>query len=326
MFSMKKIGVFTSGGDSPGMNAAIRSVVRTAYANNIQTFGIYEGFQGLIDNDFTLLSPRYVSNILQRGGTILRSARCMEFKTKAGRKKAYDNVVKNEIDALVVIGGDGSFTGASIFYEEFGIPYVGLPGTIDNDLFGTDFTIGFDTALNTIVEAVDRIKDTAASHNRLFFIEVMGRDTGYLALNAGVATGAEDVLVPEEITDVEELVHHLIDAKKQKKNSSIVIVAEGDDSGGAMRIAEQVKSMYNQFDTRVTILGHIQRGGRPTANDRILASRLGNAGVHCLLKGKTDIMLGLVNGEIQETDVREAIERNKILKKHLLLLIDELSN
>jgi 6-phosphofructokinase 1 len=323
---MKKIGVLTSGGDSPGMNAALRAVVRTAVYNQIEVVGIMEGFRGLIEGNFVELHARSVSNILQRGGTILRSARCRPFKTKEGREMAYQQVKNSGIEALVIIGGDGSFTGAKIFHEEFGIPYIGLPGTIDNDLFGTDYTIGFDTALNTIVEAVDRIKDTAASHNRIFFIEVMGRDTGYLALNAGVATGAEDVLIPEEITDVEELVHHLVEAKRNKKNSSIVIVAEGDDSGGANRIAEKVQSMYKGFDTRVTVLGHIQRGGRPTANDRILASRLGNASIKALMEGKSDLMMGLVNNEVVETPISHAIEQDKILKKHLLLLIDELSN
>lgn len=322
---MKKIGVMTSGGDAPGMNAAIRAVVRTCIYNNLIPVGIYEGFQGLIDGDFETLNARSVSNILQRGGTILRSARCKEFMTVEGRQKAFQNVHNHEIDALVIIGGDGSFTGADVFFKEFNIPYIGIPGTIDNDLFGTDYTIGFDTALNTIVTAVDKIKDTAASHNRIFFVEVMGRDTGYLALNAAVATGAEDVFIPEEITDVEELVHNLISAKKQKKNSSIVIVAEGDDSGGAVRLAEKVNSMYPDFDTRVTILGHQQRGGAPTASDRILASRLGNSSVDALLKEKTGLMLGLVNGEICETTIEEAISRNKILKHHLLTLIDQLS-
>lgn len=322
---MKKIGVMTSGGDAPGMNAAIRAVVRTCIYNNLIPVGIYEGFQGLIDGDFEELGARSVSNILQRGGTIMRSARCQEFITKKGRKKAFYNVKKHGIEGLVIIGGDGSFTGADVFFKEFGIPYIGIPGTIDNDLFGTDYTIGFDTALNTIVTAVDKIKDTAASHNRIFFVEVMGRDTGYLALNAAVATGAEDVFIPEEITDVEELVHNLISAKKQKKNSSIVIVAEGDDSGGAMLLAERVNSMYPDFDTRVTILGHQQRGGAPSAQDRILASRLGNSSVEALINGKTGLMLGLVNGEVCETPIQEAISRDKILKSHLLKLVDPLS-
>lgn len=322
---MKKIGILTSGGDSPGMNAAIRSAARTALFNGVEVIGIYEGFQGLIDGNFTQLNARSVSNIMQRGGTILRSARCKDFRTQEGRKRAFNQVQKANIDGLIIIGGDGSFTGAEIFHKEHNIPFVGVPGTIDNDLYGTDYTIGFDTALNTIVDAVDKIKDTAASHNRIFFIEVMGRDTGYLALNAGIASGAEEVLVPEEITDVEELVHQLVERKKNKTSSSIVIVAEGDDSGGANVLAQKVKALYADFDSRVTILGHIQRGGKPTANDRILATRLGNGSVEALLAGKSDITVGICNGKLTETPIRDAIEKDKILKTHLLELIDPMS-
>jgi len=322
---MKKIGVLTSGGDSPGMNAAIRSTVRTAIYERIEVIGIYEGFQGLIDGNFINLNARSVSGILQRGGTFLQSTRCKDFMTKKGRDQAFIQVQKAGIEGLVIIGGDGSFTGAHIFGQENEMPFVGVPGTIDNDLFGTDFTIGFDTALNTVVDAVDKIKDTAASHNRLFFIEVMGRDTGYLALSSGIASGAEDVLIPEEITDVEELVHNLVEAKRNKKNSSIVIVAEGDDAGGAMRIAKKVNKLYSEFDTRVTILGHIQRGGKPSASDRILASRLGNSAVNALLNGKSGIMVGLKNGEIKETPIFDSINKQKNLKTHLLELIVPLS-
>ena len=271
------------------------------------------------------LNARSVSGILQRGGTILQSARCQRFRTKEGRQQAFNHVEKAGIDGLIIIGGDGSFAGANQFELEYNIPFIGVPGTIDNDLFGTDFTIGFDTALNTIVDAVDKIKDTAASHNRLFFIEVMGRDTGYLALSACIASGAEDALIPEEITDIEELVHNLIEAKRNKKNSSIVIVAEGDDAGGAMRIAKKVNKLYSEFDTRVAVLGHIQRGGKPSASDRILASRLGNSAVESLLKGKSGLMVGVKNGEIKETSISDSINKQKNLKDHLLQLIDPLS-
>jgi len=322
---MKKIGVLTSGGDSPGMNAAIRATVRTAIYEGVEVVGIQEGFNGLINANFTPLNARAVSNILQRGGTILQSARSKEFRTVEGRQCAYDQLKKSGIEGLVIIGGDGSFTGAHIFDQEHRIPFVGVPGTIDNDLYGTDFTIGYDTALNTITNAVDKIKDTAASHNRIFFVEVMGRDTGYLALSSGIATGAEDILIPEEITDVEELVHNLVSAKKQKKNSSIVIVAEGDDGGGAIEIAKKVNALYSDFDTRVTVLGHVQRGGKPTAQDRILASRLGNSAVYALLSEKSGIMVGLKNGEVKETEIDVAISKDKNLKPQLLQLVDALA-
>ncbi len=322
---MKKIGVLTSGGDAPGMNAAIRAVVRTAVSNNLEVIGIYEGFNGLLNGLFTEFNSRDVGNIIQRGGTILRSARSAEFKTKEGRKKAFEHIKKEGISGLIIIGGDGSFTGASVFHKEFNIPYIGIPGTIDNDLYGTDFTLGFDTACNTVVEAIDRIKDTAASHNRLFFIEVMGRDSGYIALTTGIATGAEGILLPEETTDVDGLIEKLEQGQKKNKNSSIVIVAEGDDAGGAYSIAELVKSKNDQYDTRVTVLGHVQRGGRPTVMDRIRGSRFGHRAVELLIEGKSDIMVGLKNGEIAEVPISEAINETKPLKPHLFHIKDDLN-
>jgi 6-phosphofructokinase 1 len=325
MSKIGTIGIFTSGGDAPGMNACIRAAVRTCAFHGIKSVGILEGYNGMIHSKFVPLGPRDVSGILQRGGTILKSARSDEFMTREGRDSAAHNLRDAGIDALFVIGGDGSFTGAKVFHEEHGIPYVGAPGTIDNDLFGTDFTIGFDTACNTVTDAVDKIKDTAASHNRLFFIEVMGRDSGYIALNTGIATGAEEILLPETKTDIHELVSKLNEGKMNRKNSSIVIVAEGDDGGGAIRIAEEVRKQYDQYDTRVTILGHIQRGGRPSCMDRVLASRLGNAGIEALLAGKSDIMIGTINGQMAETPISQAISRTKELKSHLFHIKDALS-
>lgn len=325
MKTLKRIGILTSGGDAPGMNACIRSSVRNALFHELEPIGIMEGFNGLVHNHFKKLQSRDVGNILQRGGTILRSARSTEFMTKEGRKKAFENLSAQEIDALIIIGGNGSFTGAKVFFEEFGVPYVGVPGTIDNDLYGTDFTIGFDTACNTVVEAVDKIKDTAASHNRLFFIEVMGRDSGYIALNAGIATGAEDILLPETRTNVDELIATLMKGKKHKKNSSIVIVSEGDDGGGAMTIAEEVQKRYNQYDTRVTILGHLQRGGKPTASDRVSASRMGHAAVEALISGESGIMVGIENLKIKHTLIIDTIQKKKKLNAHLLEIQQSLS-
>ncbi len=322
---MKKIGVLTSGGDAPGMNAALRAVVRTAIGNKVEVVGILEGFNGLVTGNFIDLDARAVSNILQRGGTILRSARSPEFRTTEGRKQAFDNLKKHEIEGLIIIGGDGSFTGASIFHKEFGIPYVGIPGTIDNDLAGTDFTLGFDTACNTVVEAVDKIKDTAASHNRLFFIEVMGRDSGYIALTTGIASGAEEILLPETATNVIQLIEKLQLSKQRRKNSSIVIVAEGDDGGGAVAIANQVKEKHPEYDTRVTILGHLQRGGKPSVMDRVRGSRFGHTAVKCLLESKSDIMIGVEKGEMVESAVEHAISNTKPLKQHLFHIKDDLS-
>ncbi len=323
--SIQKIAVFTSGGDSPGMNAAIRAVTRTALANNLEIIGIYDGYQGMIDGRFIPLQSHSVSNIIQRGGTILRSARCQAFRTVEGRQKAFENLQKHQIDAVVAIGGDGTFTGAWVFSKEHQIPFVGLPGTIDNDLFGTDNCIGYDTALNTVVQAVDKIRDTADSHHRLFFIEVMGRDAGFIALRSGIATGAEAILIPETRTYIPELIKKLENGWERHKNSMIIIVAEGDDAGGAYEIARQVKQQFDHYDMRVTILGHIQRGGSPSAYDRVLASTLGNAAVNALLEGKQNVMVGLVNNQIAYTPFEKAIKHHQQINPQLLQLADILS-
>lgn len=309
---IKKIGVLTSGGDAPGMNACIRAVVRTALHKGLQVTGIYQGYQGLIDANFIDMDTRSVSNIIQRGGTILKTARCMEFKTPEGRRKGYDNLIAAGVDALVVIGGDGTFTGANFFSKEFEIPIIGIPGTIDNDLYGSDYTIGYDTANNTVIEAIDKIRDTAASHERLFFVEVMGRDSGCIALNAGIAGGAEAILLPEKETAIDDLIHHLEDGAIKKKSSSIVIVAEGDQNGGAYYVAKKVKEKFDHYDTKVSILGHLQRGGSPTSFDRVLASRLGFAAVNELLAGNTRVTVGLRGNEIKTTPIEEAISNKEI--------------
>ena len=303
MQPIKKIALLTSGGDAPGMNAAIRAAARGALYNNIEVMAVIRGYQGLIDDNIEPMNSKSVSNTIQRGGTILQSARSKEFETTEGRAKAYANLKKHGIDAMVVIGGDGTFTGASVFGNEHNFPIVGIPGTIDNDLYGTDYTIGYDTALNTVVEAVDKIRDTASAHSRLFFIEVMGRDAGFLALSSAIASGAEAVLVPEINTDYEKLDDFLKNSYKKQKASSIVIVAEGDKiSGGAIKTAKRVRKEHPDYDVRVTILGHIQRGGSPSAYDRISASRMGVAAVKALLEGQSDIMVGMVNDEIVYKD------------------------
>lgn len=314
---MKTIGVFTSGGDSPGMNACIRAVVRSAIFHKKKVIGIMRGYDGMIQNNMAELNSRSVSNIIHRGGTILKTARSKDFMTDRGMKTAYENVKKNRIDALVAIGGDGTFRGAVEFNTKYDIPFIGIPGTIDNDLMGTDFTLGFDTAVNTAIEAIDKIRDTAASHNRLFFIEVMGRDSGYLALWAGVAGGAEDILLPESKTNVADLVNKLEEGVKKGKESSIVVVAEGDEGGGAMKIAEEVKKKFN-YDTRVSILGHIQRGGTPTACDRILGTKFGVFAVESLLKGETDKMTGIQKNQLVLVDLKKAIKHHSPLDKHLI--------
>lgn len=317
--AINTIGVLTSGGDSPGMNAAIRAVVRSALTKGLNVRGIIAGYKGMIEGDFIELQSRSVSNIIQRGGTILKSARCKEFHTQEGRSKAFNQLKENSIDALIVIGGDGSFTGAQIFSQEYNIPVVGIPGTIDNDITGTDFTIGFDTALNTIVEAVDKIRDTAASHDRLFFIEVMGRDSGYLALTAGVACGAEAIILPEVETDIQELIRILQAGAVKSKSSSIVIVGEGDkEKGKAFRIAQEIQTGFPYFETKVTVLGHIQRGGSPTAADRILASKLGSYAVQALLDGHSSVMAGIINNEVTLTSFKKAIKQHAPLDKYLL--------
>jgi 6-phosphofructokinase 1 len=308
---MKRIAVLTSGGDSPGMNAAIRAVVRSAVFHDIEVIGVFQGYQGLVDGDFKRLNVRSVAKILGRGGTILKSARCEAFLTVEGRAKAFDNLQKNKIDGLVVIGGNGTFTGALQFYNEFKFPVIGLPGTIDNDLDGTDNTIGFDTATNNVVEAVDKIRDTADSHNRLFFVEVMGRHNGFIALSTGIATGAIAVMTPETEITVDGLVQVLAEGQKRNKTSSIVIVAEGNPSGGAYKLAQEVKQRTDQYDIRITVLGHLQRGGSPSCSDRVLASRLGVEAVESLLNGAVNGMVGVVNDRLVHTPFEQAIA-NKI--------------
>ena len=323
---IRKIGILTSGGDAPGMNAAIRAVTRTSIFYGREVIGIFHGYKGLIENNFKPLNSGDVSNTIQLGGTILKTARSIEFRTVEGREKAYQNLKNAGIDALIVIGGDGTFTGARIFAQEFGVPIVGIPGTIDNDLFGTDFTVGYDTALNTIIEAVDKIRDTATAHERLFFIEVMGRDAGFLALNGGIASGAEAVLIPETDTDLTTLENLIKSGYRQSKNSSIVLVAEGEKAGGAIDIAKQVEKDYPQYDVRVTVLGHIQRGGSPTASDRILASRLGVAAVETLLDDQQSVMVGIVNDEISLVPFNKAIKYDKEMNRKLLDSIRVLSS
>ncbi len=322
--TIKNIGVFTSGGDSPGMNAAIRAVVRTALFYDIKVTGILRGYDGMIGGDFLAMERKSVANIIQRGGTVLKTARSDEFRTKGGRKKAYDQLKSKDIDALVAIGGDGTFTGAKIFSEEYEIPVIGLPGTIDNDLIGTDFTIGYDTAINTVIDAVDKIRDTAESHDRLFIVEVMGRDSGLIALRSGIGTGAEAILIPETKTDIKALLARL-EVSRKDKSSKIIIVAEGDDAGGAFEIAKNVKERFPLIDTRVSVLGHIQRGGAPTCMDRVLASRLGVASVESLMEGRTGEMIGIVHGKIHFTPFGQAIKHNVDVNKELLKIVEILS-
>lgn len=324
-YNLKCIGILTSGGDAPGMNAAIRAVTRTAIFNGIRVKAIYRGYRGLITDEITEFQTQNVSNIIQQGGTILKTARCEEFKTFEGRKQAYETMVKEGIDALVVIGGDGTFTGARIFAQEFNVPIVGIPGTIDNDLYGTDSTVGYDTALNTIIDAVDKIRDTASSHERLFFIEVMGRDAGFLALNSAIASGAEAAIIPERETQVDQLAELIKNGFRKSKNSSIVIVAESEITGGAAGLAERMRREYPEYDVRVTILGHIQRGGSPSAYDRILASRMGVAAIDALLDEQRSIMIGIVNDEIVHVPFTKAIKDDKPLNEKLLGVLQILS-
>ena len=315
---IKCIGILTSGGDAPGMNAAIRSITRSAILNGMNVKGIYRGFSGLITNEIEEFKTQHVSNIIQRGGTILKTARCEEFKTTEGRRQAFDTLCEQEIDALVVIGGDGSLTGARLFAQEYNFPIVGLPGTIDNDLFGTDITIGYDTALNTIMECVDKIRDTATSHDRLFFIEVMGREASFLALNGAIASGAEAVIIPELSVEKDQIAEMIENGFRESKNSSIVLVAEGGETGGAFCVAERVKEKYPQFDVRVSILGHLQRGGSPTAEDRILATRMGVAAIDALLDDQRNVMIGIQNEKIVLVPFAKAIKNTKPIDKELL--------
>ncbi|MCX2719891.1 6-phosphofructokinase [Lentiprolixibacter aurantiacus] len=322
--SIKKIGVFTSGGDSPGMNAAIRAVVRTCAYMEIDCLGIYRGYEGMIDGDFIPLNARSVNNIINKGGTFLKSARCPEFRTPEGRQKAFDQLQSAGVDALVVIGGDGSLSGAEIFHAEHNIPYIGIPGTIDNDIFGTRYTLGFDTALNTVVEAIDKIRDTASSHHRLFFVEVMGRDVGHIALNAGVGAGAEEILIPEEDLGLDRLLDSLKRSKARGKSSSIVVVAEGDRTTGknVYELKEYVEQHLPVYDVRVCVLGHMQRGGAPTCFDRVLASRMGVKAVEALLEGKTGFMAGIRDNDIILTPVSEAIKGHTKIDKELIRVSD----
>ncbi len=325
MATIKCVGILTSGGDAPGMNAAIRSVTRAAIYNGLQVRGIYRGYKGLVDNEIKEFKTENVSNIIQLGGTILKTARCKEFTTPEGRAKAYENMKNAGIDALIIIGGDGSLTGARIFADEYDVPCIGLPGTIDNDLYGTDTTIGYDTALNTILDAVDKIRDTATSHERLFFVEVMGRDAGFLALNGAIASGAEAAIIPEYATEVDQLEEFIKNGFRKSKNSSIVLVAESEITGGAMHYAERVKNEYPQYDVRVTILGHLQRGGSPTAHDRIIASRMGAASIDALLEGQRNVMIGIDHDEIVYVPFNKAIKNDKPIKKELVNVLRELS-
>ncbi len=321
---MKKIAVLTSGGDSPGMNACIRAVVRTAIYHDLEVMGIMHGYDGMIRNEFIPLGAKSVANIIQRGGTILKTARSKEFLTLEGRKKALDNLIKHGIEGVVAIGGDGTFKGAVEFSKTCIIPFVGCPGTIDNDLIGTDFTIGYDTAINTVVEAVDKIRDTAESHDRLFFVEVMGRDAGLIALRSGIGVGAESIIMPETKTDLEDLIKRLEGGRKSK-SSKIIIVAEGDEAGGAFTIAEQVKKRLPDYDTRVTILGHIQRGGNPSAMDRVNSSRMGFSAVEALLAGRQGVMIGVVDKKITYTPFANAVKHRQGLDPDLRRMLEILS-
>ena len=324
---IETIGVLTSGGDAPGMNAAIRAVTRSARFHNMNVVGIMRGYQGLIDKEFVKFTSSSVSNTIQRGGTILKTARCGDFLTPEGRKKAHDNMVEAGIDALVVIGGNGSLTGAQLFAREYDLPIIGLPGTIDNDLYGTDSTIGYDSALNTIVECVDKIRDTANSHDRIFFIEVMGRDAGFLAQNSAIASGAEAAIIPESATDVDQLAEFIERGKRKSKNSAIVLVSEAQKNGvgGAMYYADRIKKEFPQFDARVTILGHLQRGGKHTAYDRILASRLGYAAIEALLEGQRNVMVGIKDDEIVYVPISRAIKMDKPINQELISVLNVLS-
>jgi 6-phosphofructokinase 1 len=323
--TIKRIAVFSSGGDAPGMNAAIRAVVRAATFQGLHVYGIQRGYDGMIKGDIQRIESNDVANIMHRGGTILKTARSEQFRTPEGRKQAYESLVANDIDACVAIGGNGTFTGAKLFSEEFDIPFVGLPGTIDNDLYGTDYTIGFDTSVNTAMRAVDKIRDTADSHNRLFFVEVMGRHSGYIALNTGIATGSSGVLIPESNSTVEDLVEMLKKSAKRNKLFSIVIVAEGNKFGGAIEVAKAVKEQFDYYDTKVAIIGHLQRGGSPTCFDRVLASRLGSGAVSALLEGKRNVMIGLVNNKIHYASFDDAINKIKPIDNDLLALAEMLA-
>ena len=324
--AIKKIGVLTSGGDSPGMNAAIRSVVRTCAYHHIECVGIYRGYQGMIEGDFKEMGARSVNNIVNKGGTILKSARSKDFMSVEGRQKAFENLTKSNIDALVIIGGDGSFTGAEIFNNEFNFPVMGIPGTIDNDIFGTSHTLGYDTALNTVVEVIDKIRDTASSHNRLFLVEVMGRDAGHIALNAGIGAGAEEILIPEEDLGLDRLLESLKKSKASGKSSSIVVIAEGDKIGkNVFELKDYIEENLPEYDVRVSVLGHMQRGGAPSCYDRVLASRLGVKAVESLLEGKSNFMVGILNDKVALTPLELAIKGKSEIDRELLRVSDIMS-
>jgi 6-phosphofructokinase 1 len=316
-----KIGVLTSGGDAPGMNAAVRAVVRTGIYHGMEVFGIMRGYSGMIENDIVPMHSRSVANIIQRGGTILKTARCKDFFEYEGRKKAYANLKKLGINGLVIVGGDGSFRGAHKFSNEFDIPCIGLPGTIDKDIAGTDFTIGFDTAVNTAVEAIDKIRDTADAHDRLFIIEVMGRDAGYIALHSGIATGAENILIPERKTDIDELIDSLTERERRKKLVNMVVVAEGDNFGGAEDVAKVIKERIPSADTKVCVLGHIQRGGSPSCMDRVIASRMGYSAVECLLEGRFNVMVGILNNKMHFTPLDKAVKAKQKISDEWIKIV-----
>lgn len=323
---IKKIGILTSGGDSPGMNAAIRAVVRTGNYHGLEVFGIYRGYNGLIENDIVKMDNRSVANIIQRGGTILKTARSAEFRTKEGRKIAFDNLQKLGINGLVVIGGDGSFTGAQVFSEEYDIPCVGIPGTIDKDIAGTDFTIGFDTAVNTAVDAIDKIRDTADAHDRLFVVEVMGRDAGYIALHSGIATGAENILIPESKTNIDEIIENMTEKSKRQKLVNLIVVAEGDDFGGASQVGKVIKENLPEADVRVCILGHIQRGGAPSCIDRVIASRMGYHAVESLLEGRKNVMVGILNNKMNYIPLKQALKSKSKFDSQWLKIVKILAS
>jgi 6-phosphofructokinase 1 len=324
--TIKRIAVLTSGGDAPGMNAAVRAVVRASAFYGIECFAVYQGYQGLIEGNLELFTARSVNNIVNKGGTILRSARSLEFRTPEGRKKAHENLIKNQIDALVVIGGDGSFTGAMIFQQEFNFSVIGIPGTIDNDIYGSQYTLGYDTAINTVVDVIDKIRDTASSHNRLFFVEVMGRDAGHIALNSGIGAGAEEILIPEENRGLEQLLESLKKSEKSGKSSSIVVVAEGDKTGkNVFELAAYVEQNLPHYEVRVSVLGHMQRGGAPSCFDRVLASRMGVHAVESLQKGASNVMVGVVNDQMQLTPLDQAIKGKSEINQNLLRVTDILS-
>lgn len=321
MTSIRKIGLMTSGGDSPGMNAAIRAVVRTAVYYKLEVYGIRRGYQGMIEGDIYRMKTTDVANIIQRGGTILKTARSKAFETEEGMRQAYEQLSKHGIEALILIGGDGTFRGAVDFFKKYTIPAVGLPGTIDKDLAGTDYTIGFDTAVNTAVEAIDKIRDTAEAHDRLFIVEVMGRDAGYIALNSGIACGAEDILIPELQTHIEEVLCRIDYDERRKKTVHIIVVSEGDDYGGASELLKLIEERFPKMDTRATILGHIQRGGSPTYADRVLASRLGHGAVMALQSGQTQVMLGIINGDIVHTPFELVVKQNAKMSSDMIEMI-----